>query len=119
MNNFKEQGLRRCRHSSSYFRGAYNKYGRYQWDVKCYRFNDEYEIEIARDSFFGYKNELIGELLGRPVDCWFDGRMGGWFVIETELTEEELQKVDEFIEEVMNGLPKFLRELRTETKENE
>lgn len=119
----REQGLRRCKHSSSYFRGAYNKYGRYQWDVKYQGFNDEYEIEAAVSMALGeYDFKVKGwsaltDLLGRPIKSHLDGRSGGWLVIDTELTDEELEKVDEYIEECMEHLPVFLQEFRQERGE--
>jgi len=112
MSTLKEQGLRRCKHDSAYFRGAYNRYGRYQWDVKYNGFNDDSEIETARHAFFGPENEEIDALLGRKINSFFDGRSGGWFAVDTSLTETELQKLDEYIEGVMKYLPGFLEEVR-------
>lgn len=128
MRTLKAQGLRRRKHASSYFRGAYNKYGRYQWDIK-YRpgFNSEYEIESAVLWAFGehvkigtrsvngnsiHGFEVINEIIGRPVEAHIAGRSGGWVVVDTELTEAELKRIDRHIEECLKALPEFLKEER-------
>lgn len=114
----KQQGLRRCKHSSSYFRGAYNRYGLYQWDIKYQGFNDDSEVESAVYMAFGeyYRKsqgfELLEDLLGRPIKSHIDGRSGGWLVIDTPLTDEELDRVDEYVDSVMKYLPEYLEELR-------
>lgn len=121
--SLKNQGLRRCTHSSSYFRGAFPSYGRYQWDIKYYGFNNNYEIEEALSFFFnigdwiGLPNRFTEEL-GKDVKVSIQGRSGGWLVIDTELTEAELNKVDEIVDSAMNALPSYLEELRQDNEEN-
>ena len=112
---------------SSYFRGGYQAYGRYQWNVKHYGWEDmEQEIEAARLWAFGESvafttvvggarylcREHIEELIGRKVSCGFYGRSGGWFVVVDDLTEVELEKIDDHVKLTMESLPKFLREER-------
>ena len=101
---------------SSYFLGRFPAYGKYQWNVKYYDWANEEEIEIARLWAFGDRVNNgypeINELLGREVSAWFDGRGGGWFVIDSELTEEELIKVSDRITAIMGYLPTFLKEER-------
>lgn len=108
--------IRRCEHKSSYWMGGRSLYGRYQWDVKYYGWEDEIEIEIVAAHFLGgqTKNgyEVIDEIVGRPVNCFFEGRSGGWLVIDTKLTEKELKKVDKFIERSMKEIPKLLKSIR-------
>lgn len=128
----KDQGMRRCKHSSSYFRGAFNKYGRYQWDIKFYDWQNEYEVESAVLWAFGehvkfgtkpsngnsrYHFDQLSEVVGRPVEARIQGRSGGWLVIDSELTEEELAKVDAHVEACMKGLKAFLTEERAFRKE--
>lgn len=125
--SLKSQGMRRCRHESSYFQGRYNKYGRYQWDIKYYDFQNEFEIETALFWAFGDYVKVgvnpvngntirgfdgLSELLGRPIESGTAGRSGGWLVIDTELTPAELKKVDAHVEACMNGLSDFLRDER-------
>ena len=101
---------------SSYFLGRFKAYGQYQWCVKYYDWGNEGEIEIARLWGFGDRvgntYSEINELLGREVSAWFDGRSGGWFVIDSELTEEELIKVNDRITAIMEYLPTLLKEER-------
>jgi hypothetical protein len=101
---------------SSYFLGRFKAYGQYQWNMKYYDWENECEIEIAR--YWGFGDRVgntyseINELLGREVSAWFDGRSGGWFVIDSELTEEELIKVNDRITAIMEYLPTLLKEER-------
>lgn len=101
---------------SSYFLGRYKTYGQYQWNVKYYDWADDGEIESARLWAFGDRvgngYSELNELLGRDVPAWFDGRSGGWFVIDSELTEEELIKVNDRITSIMEYLPTLLKEER-------
>lgn len=102
----------------SYFGGAYRGYGQYQWNIKFYGFNDEFEIESAQRWAFGeysFKTgsfEGIDELLGRMVKASTQGRSGGWLVIDSELTETELKRIDSFVSACMAGLESFLVEER-------
>lgn len=108
---------------SSYFQGAYANYGLYQWNVKTYLPEDESEYESVRlwclgehvkigsktsngNTIYGY--EMISEVVGRPVTSHLDGRSAGWLVVDTELTSEELTKVDEYVSEFMAGIKQFL-----------
>lgn len=103
---------------SSYFGGGYESYGRYQWNIKYYGFEDQNEIEAAQFWAFGeysYKTgtfDGIDELIGRPVKASIQGRSGGWFVIDTELTEKELKTIDRHVSACMKALPEFLSEER-------
>lgn len=130
-NTLKKQGLRRCEHDSSYFGGAFNRYGRYQWDIKYHGWQSEYEIESAREYFFGEFRQLkvndsylfgcesIDELLGRKIKASIQGRSGGWLVIDTELTASELKKIDRFVSRMMTQLPKYLKGERDFQKQQE
>ena len=119
---------------SSYFQGGYRGYGRYQWNIKYYGWQNDYEIESAVLWGFGDYVKigtkaingntirgfyLIGELVGRPIESFTAGRSGGWLVVNTELTEEELTKIDSHVESVMKSLPSFLEEERSFRKEEE
>ena len=121
--NLKRQGMRRCTRQSSYFQGKYNRYGLYQWDIKYYGFESEFEIEAAGVWAFGdhvkvgtnpvngnkvYGFDGISNLLGRPIQSSTAGRSGGWLVIDTALTDEELDKVDKHVEACMAHLKDFL-----------
>lgn len=107
--------------SSSYFGGGYRGYGRYQWGIKYYGFESEFEIELAQNWAFGsytklqsgkYGFWLINDLLGREVEASIEGRSGGWFVIHSKLSKAELDKVDAHIEQCREYLPDFLIEER-------
>lgn len=108
---------------SSYFNGGHNSYGRYQWNVKTYQPETESEYEAVRlwclgehvkigskasngNTLYGY--EQISEIVGRPIQSYLDGRSGGWLVVNSELTEEELTKLDEYVSEFMKGIKQFL-----------
>lgn len=119
---------------SSYFGGGYRGYGRYQWDIKFYGWNNDYEIESAVLWGFGdhvkigtkelngngiYGFDLISDIVGRPIESSIEGRSGGWFVVHSELSEEELQKINEHVDGVMKGLPEFLKEERKFREEEE
>ena len=103
---------------SSYFGGGHRDYGRYQWNVKFYGWQNEWEIEAARLWAFGeymYSRggfDELNDLIGRPVKASLSGRSGGWLVIDTELTKAELRKVDRHVKACMKGLPAFLKEER-------
>src|SRR5574343_374937 len=107
---------------SSYFRGVYNRYGRYQWNVKLSNISfDDIELEQIQDMFLGeyvknkngkYGYTSIKEHLGREVESHLDGRSGGWLVINTELTDDEVLKIDAFVRESLESIPSFLKEIR-------
>jgi len=103
---------------SSYFGGGYRFYGRYQWNVKFYGFAAEWELEAATFWALGeylYSKgqfEYLNEIVGRPVRASLSGRSGGWLVIDEELTDEELRKVDTHVAACMRALPEFLKEER-------
>lgn len=103
---------------SSYFGGGYRAYGLYQWNIKFYGFQAEWEIEIAQQWVFGdyiYSKghfEYLNEVVGRPVKASIQGRSGGWLVIDEELTDEERAKVDAHVAASMKALPEFLKEER-------
>jgi hypothetical protein len=110
---------------SAYFLGAYRGYGRHQWSIKWYGWEGGYEIETALQWAFGDHVRLsrdpkdgrrgfdgISDLLGRPIESYTAGRSGGWLVIDSELSEDELVKVDEHVARCMAALPEFLREER-------
>jgi len=98
--------------------GGRSLYGRYQWDVKYYGWMDEIEPSFVIDHFLGAETkdgyQVIDEIVGRTVNCFFEGRSGGWLVIDTELTEDELERVDEYIEKSMRDIPVLLHDLREE-----
>jgi hypothetical protein len=111
---------------SSYFLGGFRGYGRYQWNIKFYGgFHSEYEIEIARCWAFGdylYSKgefEYLNEVVGRPVKASIQGRSGGWLVIDTELTQAELKKVDQHVKACLKGLSAFLKEDRELNEQGE
>lgn len=106
---------------SSYFKGEFAAYGRYQWNIKFYEFEDDCEIETAVFWAFGEHEKLkngrygfsaISDLLGREIESHIDGRSGGWLVIDTELRAYELKQLDAFVESSMRGLPEMLKEER-------
>ena len=107
---------------SQYFGGAYIRYGRYQWNMKYYGWENDSEIRAAHWAFFGddYSEEAgqtdsLSVIIGRDITKhWnFDGRSGGWLTINCELTDEELEKVDNYVKRIMDGeLSKFLKEER-------
>jgi hypothetical protein len=111
-NNFRNVGTE----PSPYFRGQHRSYGRYQWCIKYYGFQDEFEIEIARLWAFGEYSkghlENLNVVVGRPVEASIEGRSGGWLVIDTELSDAELAKVDTHVKACLKGLPEFLNEER-------
>jgi hypothetical protein len=104
--------------ASEYFGGQYRGYGRYQWCIKYHRWQDEAEIEVAVNHYFGsydYKTQSfywIDDLLGRPVKAHIDGRSGGWFVIDEKLAKSDLAKVDDFIYHMLEDLSDFLSDER-------
>ena len=106
--------------SSSYFQGGFRAYGAYRWNMKFGDWQDDQEIEDARQWAFGeyiHKRqafENINDIIGRSekapwVKCGFEGRSGGWFCVYEELDDDELQKLDEHIKNTMEGLPEFVR----------
>lgn len=120
--------IRNASGPSPYFRGVYKNYGRYAWNIKFYGFQSNEEIESAQDWALGEHVmlsthergfEQISELLGRPIESYTAGRSGGWLVVGTELTEEELAIVDQHVASCMAGLPEFLKEERGRKAEEE
>lgn len=113
---------------SNYFQGKFQGYGMYQWNIKFYGFQDESEIEAAQLWAFGehivvsksergstnlkYGFEGISALLERPIESGTAGRSAGWLVIDTELTDAELEKVDAHVKSCMEGVAEFLKEER-------
>jgi hypothetical protein len=117
--------------TSSYFQGGYRAYGRYQWSAKWHGWEDfVQEVEAARAFFFGEYIRPDGHrggytelpaIVGRKpydeggqlISSGFDGRSGGWFVVDEELTDEELEKLDRYIHDMMHGgLKQFLEDER-------
>ena len=103
---------------SSYFNNQYKGYGRYQWNIKYYNWQDEDEIELAINWAFGSyvyhtgEFDYLNDVVGRPVKAHIAGQSGGWLVVDTELTKEELDKVSAHVASCMAGLDKFLAEER-------
>lgn len=99
---------------SSYFQGQYQGYGRYQWNIKFYGFEAEHEVETAQNWAFGEYSystgqfDYLNEVVGRPVKASLQGRSGGWLVVDTELTEAELTKIDEHVKACLKGLSAML-----------
>ena len=104
---------------SPYFQGRYKTYGLFNWKIKFYDWNSEFEVEQAQHYFLGEDFEVLHELLGRKVDVSIQGRSGGWLVIDEELSMKELKKVDAFVKRMLKTLPKFLKEERAYRKEEE
>lgn len=110
--------IRNAPGQSSYFGGGFRGYGRYQWNVKFYGWQSDFEIETACNWALGdflhskCQFEYLNEVLGRPVRAHMAGRSGGWLVIDTELTEAELLKIDAHVKACVDGLPDFLKEER-------
>jgi hypothetical protein len=104
--------------TSSYFQGGYSGYGKYQWNIKFYGFQNDAEIETAIHWAFGEYNlanhtfDGINDLIGRKVRAHIDGRSGGWLVVDSTLTEVELQKIDELVSASLKGLSEMLSEER-------
>jgi hypothetical protein len=107
--------------TSSYFLGKFNDYGRYAWEIKYYRFENDYEVEQSQLWAFGehvklsngqYGFEHFTELFGRDIVSHIDGRSGGWLVIQSELSKAELRKIDTYISAIMKALPQFLNDER-------
>lgn len=112
---------------SSYYLGRFNNYGMYQWNIKYYKFESDFEIEEAilwalgqhGKNAVGYGFDYLDEIIGRPVKSHTDGRSGGWLVIDTPLTEEELQRIDDHIESHYNAMFEFLLDVRADRAEFE
>ena len=111
-NKMKKSEIRNDPGISSYFQGGYRGYGRYQWNIKYYNFESEFEVEVAQFWVFGNDFDAIKDLLDREVECSIAGRSGGWFVIDTELTKKELKLIDAYIKSCLKHLPKHLKEWR-------
>ena len=91
------------RETSPYWGGGFERYGRYQWRIKYYGFKSDDEIEYALLEFFGVYDYTTGSfpvidaLLGGVVKAGIDGRMGGWFYVDTYLCAADLHKLDIYI----------------------
>lgn len=113
-----QKTIRNSKGPSPYFRGEYRHYGRYQWKIKYYGFEADWEIEAAQLMAFGNYDhktgglEEIDSLLGRPIKASIQGRSGGWLVVDSELTDAELTRLDRYVESCMESLPEFLKEER-------
>jgi hypothetical protein len=139
-------GIRNNPGRSSYFGGNHPRYGRWQWNVKRYDWDADDEehsfvnqVEDARRFFFGEYvcdkqgrkrgHDAVPAIIGRKpieeggaiINCGFDGRSGGWFVVDEELDDDELDKLDKYIYDMMHGgLKQYLEEeraLRRQEKE--
>ena len=109
-------GAFRIKGASPYFKGRYKMYGPYQWNIKFYDWQSDDEIEAANEAFFYDDFYDLKERLWRDVKVHIDGRSGGWFVIDEDLTVDEWEEVNDYINGVMKALPKFLKEYREENK---
>ena len=107
-------GAFRAKGASPYFQGRYKIYGPYQWSIKYYDWNDETEIELAREAFFYDDFYDLKQEIGRDVKIHIDGRSGGWLVIDEDLTEEEFDRASDWIERMMRLLPEVLEQIRDE-----
>jgi hypothetical protein len=103
---------------SSYFGGAYRGYGMYQWNIKYYGWESDFQINEAVLWAFGVyyyskgQFDYLNEVVGRPVRAFQAGRSGGWLVIDEPLTDKELRAVNRHIKVCMRNLPKFLKSLK-------
>lgn len=119
----KQNCIRNIGTRSQYFGGQHKIYGRYQWNIKYYGFKDDNEIEAAQNWAFGPYNyetgtfETINDLLGMKIEASIQGRSGGWLVVDTQLTDEQLAVMDNFVKHCLKGLPAFLEEERVFHKE--
>lgn len=112
--------------ASPYFGGKNRLYTDVaQWNMKCYGWEDDNEIEAARTWAFGeylygrQTFENIKDIVKRngkqpDVKCGFEGRSGGWFVVYSPLTSAEVRRLDRYIKKVMTELPAFLKEERAQ-----
>jgi hypothetical protein len=92
---------------------------KYQWNIKYYGFENDWEPEEALRWAFGeylYKDgghfETLDEVVGRRVHASTAGRSGGWLVIHDELTDEEFAAVDRHVKACLAGLTDFLKSER-------
>lgn len=104
---------------SAYFQGKYQSYGPYQWSIKYYDWDADWEIEEAHHAFFYDDFADLKEYVGRDIEVSIAGRSGGWLVVDEDLTKDEVQKVTEWVVATMKSLPDFLKEVRAERKAEE
>ena len=121
----KQNQIRRISGPSNYWNNARNVYGRYQWNVKYYGYESEDEIEFIQLCLLGIDLEhgkgfdALKDLLNKDVESHLDGRSGGWLVIDTPLSDNELSIVDEYVSTSMKQIPNLLKEFREQNKRSE
>ena len=121
----KQNQIRRTNGASNYWNNAREVYGKYQWNVKYYSYESEDEIEFIQLCLLGIDLErgkgftALKDLLNKDVESHLGGRSGGWLVINTPLTNEELSIVDEYVSISMKQIPNLLKEYRKENKRSE
>jgi len=101
--------LNRVSGPSQYFRGDYRIYGRYQWNIKYYGWQNDSEIEAAQCWAFEDIGQFLEEKTGQQISWGIEGRSGGWFVVYNELSKVAFDIIDQHINEMMNHLPEFLK----------
>lgn len=110
-----------CRNASgpsSYFRGAYNRYGEYQWNVKLKNLNVECSEEIlgifTEVQLRLFEEYCKEELRIDPKYINIDGRSGGWLVVDTELTNKQIASIDKYVASTLKHFEKQLIEFINE-----
>ena len=83
-----------------YFNNGLEYYGRYQWNVKRYDWENDEDINDAQLNTI---QRLKFELNDPRLDISFQGRSGGWLVIDTPLEPMELRRVDVLVEKYLNA----------------
>ncbi len=95
---------------SPYFGGGFRAYALHQWDIKYYKFENEFEINEALLYFFGQNLDILKDKFG--VAFHIDGRSGGWLCCNAELTTKQLQSITQYVKDCLKQLPSFLKEER-------
>lgn len=115
----RSKNIRNAPSTSAYFGGGFRRYGLHQWCIKFHAgFESNHEQEDALLWAFGeYSHKTnsfdqLNDMLGRTIKASTAGRSGGWLVIDSELTEDEVEKIDAHVKSCLEGLPSFLREER-------
>ena len=81
---------------SSYFQGKFAIYGRHQWNIKTYALDDDQLAELREYFLDGiYLQEEFGVNIN---DVTFEGRSGGWLVVDADLHKGQIEQITDMVE---------------------
>ena len=95
--------------TSSYFQGRFASYGKHQWNVKTYALDND-QLENLR-AYILDKDWLAEEFGVGLKDVCFEGRSGGWLVVDALLTQPQIDKISSMVDSFKSDPAAFYKSI--------